>query len=236
MATVYEHGFERRVLEVETGGSLVEAVGGLAVVVLSILGLTGIGPSFMASVSGIIFGIALLAQGAAIASEFSQLFAKVTGGTVGAFELGGGMTIEVMAGAAAVVLGILALVGQVPGILLPALIISAGGSLILTTGTLQRLSDLKMEAASAPEIAQRVARATVSGAAAAQFLAGLAAVVLGILALVSMQTAAPVTAAAPGSSMILTLVGLLVLGAAITMSGGTLARRFLQMFGNGQAS
>lgn len=247
MPTTFEHSAqersaEQRFLGIEAGGSLVEAVGGLGVIVLSVLGLTGIAPEFLASIAGIVFGVALLAEGTAIASEFSMLFAKITNGPMGAVQLGGGMTIEITAGIATMVLGVLALVGLAPDVLLPALVIAAGGTLILTTGTLQRLNNLKMEVASVPEIAQRVAQATVSGAAAAQLLSGLATVVLGILALVAMQGAAPASAAVgaasamPVSWLTLTLVGLLVLGASIMMSGGTLTGRFLQMFSHEQGS
>lgn len=228
MATTHDPGLERRLLEIESGGSAVEAVGGLVVVILSILGLTGVESFFLASSAGIIFGVALLAQGAAVGSEYSALLSRATGGAFGAVELGGGMTIEFLAGGGTVVLGILALIGVVPAILLPTLVIAAGTALILTTGTTQRLNTLKMEAADAPDVAQRIARYGVSGVVGVQFLSGLAAIVLGILALVYLPT--PATMAAVGAWMTFTIIGLLVLGAAIMMSGGALAGRLLQMF------
>jgi hypothetical protein len=237
MSTTIEHMSDRHVLEVESGGAAVEAFGGLAVVVLSILGLVGLASVPLASIAGIVFGIALLAQGAAVAAEYSDLFSRLSGGTMGAIELGGGMTVEITAGGAAIVLGILALLGDASAYLLPALVITGGASLILTTGTLQRLNHLKMAAAEASDMAERVMRATTSSAAAGQLLLGVAAIVLGIVAF-SVTPTAMVAGAAQltGTRMILTLVGLLVIGSSITMSGGALVGRLTQMFDRRTAS
>jgi hypothetical protein len=236
MATAYDQAHERRAIDVEAGGSVVEAVGGFGVIVLSILGLAGLIPDFLASIAGIVFGVAIFAEGAAIAAEYSSLYARLTGGAIGAVELGGGMTVEIMAGVAAIVLGILALIGVATTILLPALVIAAGAALMLTSWTLQRLNHLKLEAFGGAEVAQHVARGAVSGAAGAQLLAGLAAVVLGIIALVALPAggaagAGAAATAVAGTGMTLTLVGLLVLGFATLMSGVTLAGRFMQATG-----
>lgn len=235
MATNFGASAERRIFEIETGGSAIEAVGGLGVIILSILGLAGVEPVFLASSAGVVFGVALLAQGAAVGTEYTSLFSKVTGGAFSAIELGGGMAVEFVAGGAAIVLGILALVGESPSILLPALVITAGTALILTIGTIQRLNTLKMEAAGASEIAQRVASHAVTGVAGAQFLAGLAAIVLGILAFVPMTKPLSAVPPGPGAWMTFTLVGLLIVGASITMSGGALAGRMMQMFNRVQS-
>jgi hypothetical protein len=193
---------ERSVFEVETAGTAVEAAAGLAVVVLSIIGLARSDSAFMTSIAGIVLGAALLAQGGTVAAEFSKLLTMTTGGTVGAVELSAGMTIEVLGGGAAIVLGILGLVGLAPDVLLACAVIAVGGSRILAASGYQRLNTLKAQAAGLPEMAQKVAQGAVAGAVAAQVLAGAAAVVLGILALA-------VTSHGP----LLTLVGLLVLGA-----------------------
>lgn len=230
MATTHDPGMERRILEIESSGSAVEAVGGFVVVILSILGLTGVQPFFLASSAGIIFGVALLAQGAAVGSEYSALVSRATGGAFGAVELGGGMTIEFLAGGGTVVLGVLALMGVAPMVLLPTLVIAAGTAIILTTGTMQRLNTLKMEASGASDFAQRIARYGMSGIVGVQFLSGLAAIVLGILALVYLPTPLSATMVTTGTWMTLTVVGLLVLGSSIMMSGGALAGRLLQMF------
>lgn len=230
MSTTYQQQSERRLLEVESGGAAVEAVGGISVIVLSILGLVGLAPDFLASIAGIVFGVAVLAQGAAVAAEYFSLFSRLTNGAMGAVELGGGMTVEITAGGAAIVLGVLSLLGIAPSVLLPALVIAGGASLILTAGAVQRLNNLKMMASQAPETAQRVMHAATSGAAASQLLAGTGAIVLGIVALASIPATVPVEVGMMGTWLTLTLVGLLVIGAAILMSGGSLAGRLMQMF------
>lgn len=231
MPEVSEYGAEKDLLRLETGGAAVEAVGGLAVIVLSILGLAGLGTTLLSAIAGIVFGIALLTEGASIATEYTNLYNMQSAGVVGATELGGGMTVEILGGGAAIVLGILAVLKVAPDVLLPALVIAGGTSLILAAGTLQRLNNLKLMAARTPDVAQHIMRAATSGATAAQVLAGAAAIVLGIVALASMKaTATAATVAGLSTAQVVTLVGLLVLGASIMLSGGSLAGRLLQMF------
>lgn len=232
MAAPFETAQARSFLEFEAGGSAVEAAGGLGVIVLSVIGLAGTAPTFMASIAGIIFGVALLAQGGTIAAAFSRLLEKISGGVLGATELGGGMTLEFLGGGAAVVLGILALIGEHPEILIAVLVIGAGATLMFSAGTTQRLNDLKAEASGASEIARRVAHTAGSSAVSAQILAGLTAVVLGIVALVYHPAAQAQAAAQTSGSvdLMLVLVGLLVLGAAITLSGMALNGKLTRIF------
>ncbi len=223
MSTTYQPKSDKRLMEVESSGAAVEAVGGLGVIVLSILGLIGLAPDYLGPIAGIVFGVSVLTQGTAIAAEHASLFSKVAGTSFREIELGSGMTAEIMAGGAAIVLGVLSLLQISTDILLPALVIAGGAAVMLTAGSVRRLNDLKLEAAESEDSAQRIMRATTSGAAASQVLAGIAAVVLGIIALASTSTAATAT------WMTLSLVGLLVLGASIVMSGGSLTGRFVQM-------
>jgi hypothetical protein len=216
MSTTYD---EKAVLEIETTGSVVEAAAGIAVIVLSIIGLARADTGFMTSITGIVLGAALLAQGGTIAAEYSKLLGMITGGTLGAVELGGGMTVEVLAGGGTVVLGILGLLGFYPEILLPAAVIAVGAASILAASGFQRLNTLKVQAAGLSEIAQSVAQAAVAGAIAAQVMAGGGAIVLGILALTL-----------PAHAAVLTLIGLLVLGASVAVSGTALTGRLLRLF------
>lgn len=213
---------QKTILETETTGSVVEAAGGIAVIVLAIIGLSRGDTGLFMSIAGIVLGAALLAHGGTIAAEYSKLLAMTTGGTLGTIELGGGMTVEVLAGGAAMVLGILGLLHFAPVVLLASTVIAVGGSLIFAAGGIQRLNTLKTQAAGLSEIAQRVAQSAVSGAIAAQVLAGAAAIVLGILGLT--------TTSYPNA---LTLIGLLVLGAAIAASGAALSGRLLRFFSSG---
>jgi hypothetical protein len=233
MASPLDTAEARTFLEIEAGGPAVEAAGGLGVIVLSVIGLAGTAPTFMASIAGIIFGVALLAQGGTIAAAFSRLLEKISGGALGATELGGGMTLEFLGGGAAVVLGILALIGENPAVLIAVLVIGAGATLMFSAGTTQRLNDLKAEASGAPEMARRVAHTAASSTVSAQILAGLTAVVLGIVALVYHPAAAAAATATGSLEMMLILVALLVLGAAITLSGMALTGKLTHMFNHG---
>jgi hypothetical protein len=234
-----EHRGTPELTDLEAGEGAIQAFGGLAVVVLAILGLSGLAPAMLASIAGIVIGAALLAEGGTIAGELSILASgPIHGGASGA-EAGSGMTVEFLAGGAVVVLGILALIGLSQPILVPALIIVTGTALILTTGTMHRLDEVKMEASGTTGDAQRIVRGAASGTAGAQLLAGLAAIVLGILALVSSPagTAGPAAGnaanagAAGGSTwIILTLVALLVLGTALAINRATLAGRLVRLF------
>jgi hypothetical protein len=219
MATTVATYSDKTMLGIETTGGVVEAATGIAVVVLAIIGLGHAGSSFLGAIAAIVLGAALLAQGGAVAAEYTKLLSVITGGTLGAIELGGGMTVEVLAGGSIVVLGILALLGFAPTVLVSAGVIAVGASLILAAGGLQRLNTLKVQAAGLPELAQKVAEGAVACAITAQVLCGGAAIVLGILALT-----------VGGSGAILMLVGLLVLGATVAISGTALTGRLLRLF------
>ena len=202
MATVYT---ERDVARAETTGSLVEAAGGIAVVVLSIIGLTRTAPGILWSISVIILGAAMLAEGGTIAAEFSRLYSMASGG-MSASEVGGGMMTEIFVGAAVLVLGILAIIGIVPATLIAVAVIATGAMMLLTAGGTQRMNEVRVTSSSASEPAQSLVAAAGRGAAGFQILAAIAAVVLGIIAL---STA--------GVSMHLLQVALLVLGASIAL-------------------
>ena len=79
---------EERSAEVVTGGSMIEAVGGIATVVLAIVGLAGLVPIYLAAIAAIVLGAALLLQGIAIAARFSDLLAETAGTHVANGQLG----------------------------------------------------------------------------------------------------------------------------------------------------
>ena len=199
----------RSVLEIESGTSMVEAAGGIAVVVLAVIGLAQHGNGFLTAIATIVLGVAVLGEGGAIAAQFSRTLSLVSGRPFSAMELGNGMTAEIAAAGAAIVLGILALVGIHPLTLLAAAVIAVGASLFLTAAALERLSEVRAQSTVQPDVARIVVQASVGGAIGAQVLAGIAAIVLGIIALVT-------TGGLEGD---LILIGLLVLGAAVVISG-----------------
>lgn len=221
MAVAMNAGAFRGVHAVEAGGAATESTGGVAVIVLAILSLVGVIPRVLTPVAGIVFGVAFMIEGAALAARQASLIEGMTD-TTGAQNLrvGGGVTIELAVGAAAIVLGVLSLVGVVPGILMPALTTAAGAGLILSSGWKQRLSEVQATVASTEAAAQEasITRIATGSAAGAQFLAGIAVTVLGIIGLTG-----------AGIPMIMSAVGLLVLGCAITLSGTALASRMLRL-------
>ena len=230
MATVQatEYGASRGgAIELTAGGATLKTIGGVAVAVLAILALAGVLPAVLVAIAGIVFGVAMLVEGLGIASEYSTLAARVAEGRTEIAEFGGGVGVEVLVGIAAIALGVLALVGVATSTMIPVLIIVGGVGLMLSAGTTQRLNDLNLASAGHSEMARRVTHASMTGAAVAQTLGGLAAVVLGILSLVDVGAAA---AAGFGT---LPQVGLLVLGVAVAFAGGALAGKATRLYQQG---
>lgn len=219
MATVLSGESQRRTYAVEAGGAATESMGGVAVIALAIIALAGVLRPVLTDIAGIVFGAAFIIEGAAVAARHSAVMDQTVDSRMDQLEMGGGVSVELVAGIAAITLGILSLVGVVPGVLMPALVIIGGAGLILSAGAVQRLNDMRSEALGVGHTERMVARTAVSSAAAGQVLAGLGAVTLGILALVGV-----------GDAQILTTVGMLVLGAAITLSGTALSGKMLNLF------
>lgn len=208
MAITYN---ERDVRRIETGGSIAEAVGGIAVGVLAIISLTEATPSVvLVPIAVIVLGIALLAEGSTIAAEFRRLM----GVTVDASPVGnmqaGGITLEFLAGVGLVVLGILALIGIATEILVAVSVITAGAAMVLRSGMLLEMSDLHNLMSGLPDAQRHLARSSTSGVVSIQVLCGIAAIVLGIIALVTVHF----------SPLLFGEIGLLVLAGAITFGSG----------------
>jgi hypothetical protein len=195
-------------------GGFVDAAGGIASVVLAIIGLAGTASETMIAIAVIIFGAALLIQGGTLLSEYARIMFP-PGGSATVEQFGGGSLSAVfLAGAAGIVLGILALLGLNPTILTAAAIIAFGAALVLSSNSVWHLHLLKRSAlrsqreAGANEI---LANEMAFGSASLQALAGLAGVVLGIIGLAGSHT------------VTLTLVALLALGGTLILTGSTLS-------------
>lgn len=206
--------FERereRSTQFVAGGTSFEALGGLTAVVLAIIGLAGTLPVSMVAICAIVIGGALVFKGAAIGARLTRIARETAGSASGTTELGTGVTTEFLGGAAAVVLGVLALLEVGPAAtMIAASVIVLGASLLLGTGMESRLTTLT--GPSMYSTAQEAARMTAQAAAGAQALVGIAAVILGILAIVGTF-----------DTLMLNLVSMLVLGSALAVSGGALA-------------
>src|SRR5262249_28083397 len=111
-------------IKVLAGGSMTEALCGAGTVVLALLGLAGIMQGMLASIATIVFGVALLAQGGAIAARFSRLVHETQPYEWNTrTELGGGMSAEFLGGGAGLVLGVLGLLGVATSVLIPIAVI-----------------------------------------------------------------------------------------------------------------
>lgn len=208
-----------RAKELTLGGSGSAMLGGAAALVLAILGLAGVVPHYMLTIAGIALGVGLLFEGGFIAAEYRTILsASGATGTGAKTELGGGLGAEALAGIAAIVLGILALLNIVPQVLMSITAIVLGAGVMLGSGAMARLNSLKVETSATPETARQVAKDSMSAAAGLQVLVGLAAIVLGILGLIGL---APQT---------LALVAMLALGSSELLSGGAMTSRVLSYF------
>ncbi|MDA8232440.1 MAG: hypothetical protein M0006_13975 [Magnetospirillum sp.] len=202
---------EDRMLQLLTGGSGMEALGGLAALILSILGLVGVAPRYMVSIAPIIIGAAMMVSGMAAAAEFAQAASPQERAATA--EIGGGVSLEVLGGISAVVLGILALLNIAPQILLPIAAIVIGAGLAFSANIPARMAELH-----SGSFAGEPATSRVTGfGAGTQVLVGLSAIVLGVLALVGIAPLVLTVVAFLSASVSLLLTGFAVGGTMTAM-------------------
>ena len=197
-AQVHEHArqWEHTALTTE----LLLAIGA---VVLAILGIVGVFPSYLAAITVIALGAILLVQGGNVVLHYSELLTEAGAtSTVIASAVSRGLTAEFLAGMAGIVLGLLALLRIVPMTLLSVAVITYGGTLMLTSGESLWLDSF---AAKDNAIMRQLMHCMSVAATGAQVLTGLAALVLGILALVGI------------APMMMVLVALLATGASVLL-------------------
>ncbi len=202
-------------------GGMIDAVGGVATIVLAICGLVNVAPPIMTAIATIVFGVALLIQGGTMVSEYAQATVPAGLDSAAIDPFGGNsLAIVFLVGAAGIVLGILAILGINSGTLTPVAVIAYGTALLLSSNAVWRLYLLRrasrvqtLASASSSMIGgEMVASEMASGSAGLQALAGLAAIVLGIIAL-----------AGNANDLTLNLVALLALGATLILTGSTLS-------------
>ncbi len=197
-------------------GGVMDAIGGIATAVLAIVGLAGWRPELLAAVATIVFGAALLIQGGTLLSEYSQVFTPSAAlQTASDAFSGDGLAAMFPVGIAGIVLGILAVLGVAPLALTAVAVISFGAALMLSAQSVRRLfamqAELRRSAVSASSVREFLAGEMAGGSAGIQFLAGIASVVLGIIAVSGVH------------NVVLTLVALLVVGLTNIISGSALS-------------
>jgi len=207
----------KKMAEIGLGGSSVTVFCGAAVVVLSILGLVHVLPHVMMTVAVIAASATLLLRGAAVTGELHAILAKVGKGRLHHAEIGGGLSADILAGVAGIVLGILALLGLKPLLLCSIAIIVLGMGLSMGSGLLSRLNSIKIAAAAEEHFIQRIAEEASSAAVGAILLVGLAAIVLGILSLIGIV------------KIELIFVALLAIGGVSLLAGTAFGAKLIEM-------
>jgi len=195
----------------ETGNMTVTVVG-VATVALTIIGLAGIYPLGLVSIAAIVVGAGLLLAGIAIGAEKKHILSETIEGRIGPIAFTSGIGIEMIAGIASIVLGILSLLNY-SAILLGADAIVLGLALLFACATDTRLNGYRLSAMGEAASRHKLAHESVAAAIDFQFLVGLAAITLGILAIIGI------------ASNILLLVAFLAVGASLAFKGTTLAAR-----------
>lgn len=199
---------------VSSFGGFADALGGIATIVLAIVALAGINTAVMIPIAVIVFGAALLIQGGTLLSEHARMILPTEMGLASIEQFSGGSLSAVfLVGASGIVLGVLALLGIAPTVLSAVAIIAFGAALIMTSNSVRELYIARRAVmrAGVQNASELVAGEMASGSAGVQLLAGLTAVVLGILAVAGTN---PPT---------LILAALIVLGATVLLSGSTLS-------------
>jgi hypothetical protein len=195
-------------------GGFIDALGGIATIVLSIIGLAGVRPEALVAIATVVFGAALLIQGGAMLSEFATI-EQMPETNVGA---GGGLSSLFLVGVAGIVLGILSLLGVATTILTACAVITFGAALLVSSSAVWHLLTAQSVATrfqSQSPMVRIVASEIAAGSSGLQAVVGVAVVVLGILAVAGVHMTT------------LTLIALLAAGAALVMTGSTLSGTLL---------
>jgi hypothetical protein len=209
---VVSRGTERRAAQAFGVGAMVGGVCGLGAVVLTIIGLAGTYPMTLSAISVIVLGASLLIHGASLGVPTMQSTDWET-----PTHRSGGVGVATATGLATVILGVLSLLDIFPFPLNFTIcaVIVFGAGLLLTSGMLVGFGTSLIGTSRAGRVGDEFAAEMVNGAAGTQLLVGLAAVVLGILALVGHM---PLT---------LSLVGLLIIGCSVLLTSGAWGTRLL---------
>jgi hypothetical protein len=204
---------------------LIDAIGGIATAVLAIIGLTGFDNAGMAAIATIVFGGALLIQGGTLLSEYAHVNMPTSTVRASSEALGGeGLPAMFLVGAAGAVLGVIALLSIASSTLTAIALIAFGSALVLSSGSVRQLYALQAaNRVGTRSSSELLAGEMAAGSAGIQMLTGLAAIVLGVLAVCGVHTAT------------LTLVGLLMLGVTIVVTGSTLSGLVLSFMRTGRA-
>jgi hypothetical protein len=199
--------------EAKPVGLLTEGAGGLAVIVIAVLGLAGFSAENLGSIATIVVGVGLMVQAFNAAAEHwkaTDAAARARGA-----EVGGEVMVDCMCGLAGIILGILALVGINPAHLVSSALIVFGGALLVNGAIAVRA---RVPPAGSAGDAQADAYDGSAAASGMESLIGLAVIVLGILSLLTSHT------------WVLLLVGLIAVGAALLLASASFSSSVVRLF------
>ncbi len=202
--------------KVMAGATATELIVAAAAVVLGVLGLAEVYPIYAAAVAAILVGCGLTLEGAGIVARYRKILAQEFG-TVAGTTAAASTTVQSMAGIAGIVLGILALLGYLPTVLIAVSALVYGGALLFGA---PEATELDAIADDNRYMSQQVAEAThraTQATAGASALAGMAVGVLGILVL------------AGTGSLELVLIAMIVAGGATLFRGGLFTLRATEL-------
>ncbi len=206
-------------MEVVSSGSMIEATGGFAAIILSILSMANVVPLYLMPVTILVIGAALLFEGGAVASRYWRLPDEISTGRWASMELAGGMIAEFIAGLTGVILGIVALTGTYPLVLSSVAVLVFGVALLFGSGLTYRLNHLELKVESEETKKESFVRYQFLNliTVAVQIIFGCTAAVLGIIALFNI------------GAMTLTMISLLILGFSVLLSGSAVSNRIMHL-------
>jgi len=113
--------------------SIVELVAGLAVVVLTVLGLANVSPAFLVAIATIAFAVGLLLHAIAGLSQLNPVLARYWASEAGLGSISSEWSTVFLAGVAGIALAVLALLGVSSTQLVAIVVIACGASLLISS-------------------------------------------------------------------------------------------------------
>ncbi|HKK45540.1 MAG TPA: hypothetical protein VJ964_08465 [Balneolaceae bacterium] len=202
-----------RISNVIRKGAFIEALSGALAIILTTLGLLHLASTNLVSVATIALGIGIFLQGTAIATEYSNLNEFVDEKNFKRFNLGTGLSFEILAGGIVFALGILAMGFAPINIFTPIASIVLGMAITLSSRTLLKIDDFKTLISESGMPVDSFARETIDATFGIQIVIGLAAITLGVLSLDGIST------------LLLTTIAFLSLGFSILLNGLAISGR-----------
>lgn len=192
---------------------------GAGAVILGIVGLAMPAaqsnvPNYLDAIAGLILGLILLAIGLGISASYARLLSADANSDDGSSPLAV-MTADTFMGAAIIILGILAILSVATEVLIAIQVILFGSGLLLSAVASVRLANIENAISSEPTLAQRLTAELALATASVRMAAGVAVLVLGILAVTGTQ---PID---------LTLVAMIIGGAAVLLNANAVGGRLV---------